>query len=941
MLVKETQTLTHDVGAAPRAPSLLLHLFAAALLACIVAGAIFILYFSFSNTVSAYRRQMNAAAYNAQLFFDQREILLRSLSSSSVRNSDREPASETPRYFGNTQQIQVFPLREDANSYDWALILTPRDLHDIALARTQLLFSSLRNGQTSLVVPHHAGDAVGMSPAKQLWIARALAAADPAVQPNGQNPIVWLKPPTGHANQLYLYTPADPAMPSAGWIGLDVGNIDAVVDLSSLHGGSYVLYDQRGTPVVHSPAATPFLSELGQRAGREDSFGWWGKGLLPQYMVLNKSVGEAGWRLVYYTPISRILGDTAYAIQAALVGTALLFAVVILGIRHIKKKLVAPAVRQYEALADSVALNRKLVEVAPVGLCLLRRADGLPLLSNELARQWLLGDADLLSRLLASNDFDSGREYVLQDGRCVYLTFAPIIYHGLEVVLCGINDITAFKRVERSITQAKLHADAANHAKTVFLTTMSHEIRTPLFGILGTLEMLGLTDMDSQQRQYLETMQQSSATLLRTINDTLDLSRIEAGYLKLESSEFSPAEMLDSVVSSYAARAEAKGLHIYALADVASPSVVIGDVTRMRQILNNLVSNAIKFTSSGQIVLRLQVMHIDALSATLKFQVADTGIGISSEHHAQLFEPYFRAESGQPQAVAGTGLGLAICRRLSEMMGGTLSAVSEPGLGTSMSLELTLPLACEPHAELGIRLDAKPVFVRGAVNDVVNNLCLWLRHWGAVAMPYKTAHHGRLESGVLVETWPRDATPAVWNGARVVAQPPGGRPRPEGTRNSWMANAHSLASIAAAVRLAQDGVAAKESLDLKASEDALDMHVLVVEDNPVSLQILREQLEHLGCSVALASNGREALARPDILAFDTILTDLQMPEVDGYDLTRALRSQGYMRPIVGITASAFTDDLRRSSVAGMTTVLLKPLSIAALRQALIALKEVI
>ncbi|MNV45211.1 Sensor histidine kinase RcsC [compost metagenome] len=156
-----------------------------------------------------------------------------------------------------------------------------------------------------------------------------------------------------------------------------------------------------------------------------------------------------------------------------------------------------------------------------------------------------------------------------------------------------------------------------------------------------------------------------------------------------------------------------------------------------------------------------------------------------------------------------------------------------------------------------------------------------------------------------------------------------------------MANAHSLASIAAAVRLAQDGVAAKESLDLKASEDALDMHVLVVEDNPVSLQILREQLEHLGCSVALASNGREALARPDILAFDTILTDLQMPEVDGYDLTRALRSQGYMRPIVGITASAFTDDLRRSSVAGMTTVLLKPLSIAALRQALIALKEVI
>ena len=548
MPVKEAHPLAHDVGAVPRAPSLLLHLFAAALLACIAAGAAFFLYLSFSSTVSAYRRQMNAAAYNAQLFFDQREILLRSLSSSTVRNSDDEPASETPRYFGNTQQIQVFPLREDMNSYDWALILTPRDLNDVTLARTRLLFSSLRNGQTSFVAPQQADVAAGMDPATQLWIARALAEANPSVQPGGHYPIVWLKPPMERANQLYLYTPADPSMPRAGWIGLDVGNVDAAIDLSSLRGGSYVLFDQHDTPVVHSAAAAPFLSELGQRADREDSFGWWGAGLLPQYIVLNKSVGEAGWRLVYYTPISRILADTSYAIQVALAGTALLFAAVILGIRHIKKKLVAPAVRQYEALADSVALNRQLIEVAPVGLCLLRRADGMPLLSNELARQWLLDDADLLSRLFASNDFLSGGEFVQKNGRCVYLTFSPITYQGQEVVLCGINDITAFKRVERSITEAKLHADAANQAKTVFLTTMSHEIRTPLFGILGTLEMLGLTAMDSQQRQYLETMQQSSATLLRTINDTLDLSRIEAGYLQLETAEFSPAEMLDAVV---------------------------------------------------------------------------------------------------------------------------------------------------------------------------------------------------------------------------------------------------------------------------------------------------------------------------------------------------------------------------------------------------------
>ncbi|WP_454694532.1 ATP-binding protein [Achromobacter aegrifaciens] len=920
-------------------PTLLLHLFALALLACIAAAAAFSLYWAFSDTVSAYRRQMNAAAYNAQLFFDQREILLRSLSSSAVRNTDGAPMSRTPRFFGNTRQIEVFPLQEEQDAYDWALILTPRDLNDIALAHTQLMYSSVRTGRTSLLVPLPGHEQNEMDQAKQRWIARSLAAADPKLDPTGHHPIVWLKPPMDQANRLYLYTPMDSTVPDSGWIGLEVVDIDAAIDLSPLVGGSYALYDQDDAPVLHSAAAT-FLAKSSPRGGQEDSFGWWGPGLLPEYVVLNKSVGEAGWRLVYHTPISRILGDTAFAVQATLAVAALLLAAVLLGAAHIRRKLIAPAIRQYEALADSVSLTRKLVEVAPVGLCLLRRTDNALILSNELARQWLLSDAGLLCRAVTSAGPDSAREYALQDGRNVHITFAGISYRGQDVVLCGINDITPFKQVERSIMRAKLDADAANHAKTVFLTTMSHEIRTPLFGILGTLEMLGLTAVDSQQRQYLETMQQSSSTLLRTINDTLDLSRIEAGYLKLESETYSPAELLDAVVSSYAARAEGKGLHLYAVADVEAPASVLGDLTRTRQILNNLVSNAIKFTDSGQIVLRLRLIRRDAESATLLFQVADTGVGIPSEHHAQLFEPYYRAEAGQSGAVPGTGLGLAICARLSEMMGGTLQAVSEPGLGTSISLELTLPLASGARDDAQTRLDATPVFVRGAVNEVVNNLCHWLRHWGALALPYKADDHSRAQASVLVDAWPPVPNPAYWAHARVIAHPPGTRPRQDQARNSWIANAYSLADIAAAVRQAQDGAAAKESLEAKTVRDVLGMHLLVVEDNLVSQQILREQLEHLGCTVVLASNGREALARPDVTAFDAILTDLQMPRMDGYELTQALRSQGYARPILGITANAFTEDLRRSAAAGMTKVLLKPLPIDALRQALVALKEV-
>lgn len=944
MPIKDPKTPAPDVQPVPRAPTLLLHLFAAALLACIAAAAVFLLYWSFTSTASTYRRQMNAAAYNAQIFFDQREALLRSLASSLVRNTDAAPASDTPSHFGNTRQIKVFPLHEDPNVYDWALILTPRVLDDIAFAHTRLLFTSGRSGQTTYVAPRPPRPPA-RGPARipqlgadeQTWIARALAAADPGAAHDRRTAITWLKPSTHNANPLYLYTPIDPNTPRAGWIGLELGDLDEAIDLSSLRGGNYILHDQHDAPVLHSPADPQVLAGLSRYGGREDAFGWWGPGLMPRFVVLSKSVGEAGWRLVYYTPISRILGDMAFAIQAVLGGACLLFAAVIFGIRHIRKKLVAPALRQYEALADSVSLNRKLVEVAPVGLCLLRRADGVPLLANELAKDWLLGDAGLLSRLLSENDFSADREYVLNDGRCLYLTFAPITYHAEDVILCGINDVTAFKRVEQSITQAKLHADAANHAKTVFLTTMSHEIRTPLFGILGTLELLGLTAMDRQQQQYLETMQQSSASLLSSINDTLDLSRIEAGYLTLETAEFSPVQMLDSVIGTYGARAEAKGLQLYALADVTSPPLVLGDAMRVRQILNNLVNNAIKYTSSGQVVLRLQTLSQDAHGATLKFQVADTGMGISAKHHARLFEPYFRAEGGPNQNVPGTGLGLAICRRLSEMMNGTLTAVSEPGLGTSMSLVLTLPRVSGAQPEMGVRLDPRPVFVRGANNEVVTNLCQWLRHCGALAMPFKDALHGRREGSVLVETWSRDFIPAAWRGARVIAHPPGIKPQP--AINSWTADSHSLASIVGAVRLAQDSAATKAPPAPPASCDSLDMHLLVVEDNPVSRQILREQLEHLGCTVVLAADGNDALALPELPDFDAILTDLQMPELDGYALTRTLRSQGYTRPIVGITASAFTEDLRRSAEAGMTTVLLKPLPISALCKALMTLKE--
>ncbi|MFD4837474.1 ATP-binding protein [Achromobacter sp. NPDC058515] len=939
MLVDDRDALSLDPQAAPRTASLLLHFLAAALLACIAAGATLYLYWAFSNVVSTYRRQMNAAAYEAQLFFDRREALLRSISASAVLNARRISFADAPSYLDASRQVEVLPLQEEPAAFDWALILTHRDLYDIAQAKSGLVYSSMRHARTVRIAADGEPAPPAIAAHTQQWLASTLAKIKTQNQADGQAPIVWLHAPRDDsARQLFLYTPLDLANPQAGWLGLEVAGVDAAVDLSRETGGSYVLLDEKGRTMLHGPGANIADGVFGHAIAK-DSFGLYGNGRLPDRLALSKSVGENGWRLVYYTPLRRVLQENAFALQAAAIVSLLLFAIVILLVRHIRRRLVLPARRQYEALADTEALNRKLIEAAPVGLCLLRRSDGAVVLSNDMARRWFRGSPIWREDILSCMGEQAGREHELRDGRSAYLTFAPMTYRGEAVVLCGISDISALKRVEHSLLQAKRDAEASSHAKTVFLTTMSHEIRTPLYGILGTLELFSLTPVSSQQAQYLETIQQSSATLLRTINDTLDLSRIEAGHAMLEYAPFSPAKLLNDVVASFAARAHVKGLRSYAVAAPDTPDAVVGDATRIRQILDNLVSNAIKFTDSGQIVLRLKLAGIGPDGAGLSFQVADTGLGIAPEHQARLFEPYYQVDGDSRVHTPGTGLGLSICRRLSDLMNGKLNAVSEPGLGTSITFDIRLPLAPDTPEADPLRLDSMTVYVLGAVPEVVANLRGWLRRWGAMAPPYPSNGAPPAEPAVLLQAWPPAPEPANWSGPRVIVHPPGLRPRADDAPRRWFASAYSLAGIGHAVQQAQGSAALAAPYGPHAQPDPLALRILVAEDNPISQVILREQLEHLGCSVALAANGQEALALPDLMSFDAVLTDLNMPRVDGYELARRLRERGYEKPILGITANAFPEELRRGTSAGMNTLLVKPLPLPLLRQTLQAVKE--
>ncbi|WP_241895130.1 ATP-binding protein [Stenotrophomonas maltophilia] len=402
------------------------------------------------------------------------------------------------------------------------------------------------------------------------------------------------------------------------------------------------------------------------------------------------AVYHVSWRQVFQHPQGPLLGATVVALLLALGGTLVL--------RAYRRSVIEPLRSNHARLLESEAFSRTILDNAPIGLCLLRRSDGNVLLDNTLARRWLGEDhhtggwhGPWRRSVLAAGGttLGDGLAYTTPEGRHLLVTATPARYRGEPAVLCLFIDLSSQHEAEQVLQQARRAADQANRAKSQFLATMSHEIRTPLYGVLGTLELLGLTPLDARQRDYLGTIQRSSSTLMQLISDILDVSKAEAGQLSLEPSPFDPVHLTEDALDSYAAAAAGKGLQFYACIDTDVPPVVCGDAARIRQILNNLISNALKFTDSGRVVVRVSARWQEQ-RCWLQWQVADTGIGIASERQAHLFEPFYQANPGT-DAMRGTGLGLSICAHLVALMEGRLRVVSESGLGSSFSVELPLP----------------------------------------------------------------------------------------------------------------------------------------------------------------------------------------------------------------------------------------------------------